>query len=175
MSSTTAALVLSWLAIAVLALAVAGLLRQVRELQLTVYRGVGTQFVSSTGLDADQPRLHDVGPSGAKILLKVDSRCGVCDDAVDQLAAIACRGDNALAYVAVTDTDRPTWRRPGIHLIVNPELYAAIRAPWTPAVFAIDDDGRVVNAAAAGDRDALSAFIVSAQGVLAAQDHAATA
>jgi hypothetical protein len=85
MSFQSTALLLAWVAIALLALAVSGLIRQLRSVGLPTNRFLPTSIVGGLA-----PPLGDGSADWPKptILLFVSAECRVCQDRLNELDAI---------------------------------------------------------------------------------------
>ncbi|MGH3978698.1 MAG: hypothetical protein ACRDRZ_06820 [Pseudonocardiaceae bacterium] len=140
MSLMAAALVLAWICLVLLALAMAGLLRQVRELQADVAE------LSTQGSRPLVGRRVDALATGSRtVLLVLAPGCGFCEPAYR--TAVALAGDHpdtrfeALSFRAV---DWPT--SPAVAVRVDERLFAELDVPWAPALLIADTQGTVVAA-----------------------------
>ncbi|MDT7712131.1 MAG: hypothetical protein QOG46_820 [Pseudonocardiales bacterium] len=145
MSALTAAVVLAWGCLAVLTLAMAGMLRQVRELQteLTQLRaGLETQpWRATVGR-----RLPALAGQGHLVLLVLDPGCGLCDAVREPFTRLA--GEHPGARFEVLSPRVPQahqhWAEaPNTRSWVDPELVAELDLPWAPALLHAGDDGTV--------------------------------
>ncbi len=164
MSPMLSALILAWVAIALLGLACAGLLRQLRELRATVMQGTpGVPMAQAAGtgrVSTDPPRQVPaplLGDDQPVVVLKVDSKCVDCHAAAAELAQQA--GDLADRARVVLLADRPDkgWPvQPDIDLVIDDELFRAVRAPWTPALVVADASGAVASSGPVGQPGVLA-------------------
>ncbi len=145
MSALTAAVVLAWGCLAMLTLAMAGMLRQVRELQteLTQLRaGLGTQPWRATM----GRRLPALAGRGQLVLLVLDPGCGLCDAVHEPFTRLAGEHPGTRFEVLSPQVPRAQQRwadAPNIRSRVDPELVSELDLPWAPALLHADDDGTV--------------------------------
>lgn len=139
MTFTTAALLVSWLAIAVLALGLAGVLRQVGELRRRVAlggsSGSGSGAMVGLGLPHSGP-LARLRPDGGGVVVVIAPGCSSCHEAVGALLA-AGLGPHTVAVSA------STCEVSGLQACVG-DASAAIdllAVPATPYLLAVDADG----------------------------------
>lgn len=140
MSVTAAALVLTWLCLIMLAFAMAGLLRQVRNLQADL---------AELGAQGARPlrgrRVDELAGAPAAILV-VDPGCRSCGPVLSAFAEIGAttpgRRFEVLCHRASTD-----WPDlPAVNVRVDERLYRQLDVPWAPALLATDADGVVTSA-----------------------------
>lgn len=155
MDFMTSALIVSWLAILVLALVVSGLIRQVHQLSKSM-------SVSPTrvGLQpgAAAPGARDLIGAGGGVLLFVSPGCRSCVEALDEAATWhADTGGEILAVsaTAVLDTTVPA-------VPDRPDLFERYDAIATPFAVVIDADGTVVRSEPVGSRAAVRDVLASA-------------
>ncbi|MUN36077.1 hypothetical protein [Actinomadura litoris] len=144
MSFQDSALLLSWAAILLLALVVAGLVRRVHAL------GGGARGPGALGpaAGARAPAFDRLGPG---LLLFLDRDCGAC---ADVLAAAGDLGGPLHAVFAGPAPDAP--RVPGTVLTFERDgLFADYRVPATPFAVLVGEDGRVRASEPVGSPDAL--------------------
>ncbi|WP_242906392.1 hypothetical protein [Actinomadura terrae] len=146
MSFQESALLLSWAAILLLALVVAGLVRQVHALG-------APQGSSALGpvVGGRAPAFDRLGPG---LLLFVDRDCGAC---ADVLAAAGDLGGPLHAVFAGAAPDAPD--APGLPGTVlafeRGGLFADYRIPATPFAVLVGEDGRVRASEPVGSAEAL--------------------
>lgn len=145
MSALTAAVVLAWGCLAVLTLAMAGMLRQVRELQAEL-----TQLRAEQGM---QPWRATVGRGlpalagqGQLVLLVLDPGCSLCDAVHEPFTRLA--GQHPGTRFEVISPRAPGAHQhwadaPNIRFSVDPELVAELDLPWAPALLHAGEDGAV--------------------------------
>jgi hypothetical protein len=137
MSVLTAAVVLAWACLAVLTLAMAGMLRQLRELQAEVAQLGAPQQTSIAGRQV--PELAGAGPL---VLLVLDPGCSFCDTVHEPFARLA-REHPGTRFEVLSPGQR--WAgAPGVRSRVDPKLVAELEVPWAPALLHIDSDGTVL-------------------------------
>lgn len=143
MSVLTATVVLAWGCLAVLTLAMAGMLRQVRELQAEVAQLRAEQgarpWRAATGR-----RVPELAGDGQLVLLVLDPGCSLCDavhEPFTQLAGV----HPGIRFEVLSPRTRQHWTdAPGIRCRVDPELVAELDLPWAPALLHGDEDGTVL-------------------------------
>jgi hypothetical protein len=137
MSVLTAMVVLAWGCLAVLTLAMAGILRQLRELQAEVARLGAPPWRAAMG--RRMPELAGVGPV---ILLVLDPGCGFCDAMHEPFIRLAEQYPGTRFEVL---SPRALWAdMPNIRSRVDPGLVAELDLPWAPALLHADADGTVL-------------------------------
>jgi len=155
MDFMTSALIVSWLAILVLALVVSGLIRQVHQLSTSM-------SVSPTrvGLKpgATAPGALELIGSAGGVLLFVSPGCRTCVEALDEAATWqADSGGAVLAISATAVPDTPVSTAPD-----RPDLFDQYDAIATPFAVIVDADGAVVRSEPVGSRTAVRDLLASA-------------
>jgi len=143
MSVLAAALTLAWGCLAVLTLAMAGMLRQLRELQ--------TEVVALRSEQGMQPwratmgrRVPQLAGAGPAILLVLDPGCGLCDEVHGPFTRLPAEHPGSRFEVL---SPRSRWAdAPGIRSRVDPALVTELDLPWAPALLHVGDDGTVLAA-----------------------------
>ncbi|WDZ82934.1 peroxiredoxin family protein [Micromonospora cathayae] len=156
MSFQTSALILSWVAILLLALVVSGLVRQVHALS----SGLAQRHPESVGLPPGTPapdfaRLAPAAPRGPLVLLFLDPDCGTC---AEVLAELADHVDRAGLEFRVLYRDVAPARAAGLPVPVlagQAELFDRYDALATPFATVVDRAGQVRHAEPVGSRTAL--------------------
>ncbi|MBO2453945.1 hypothetical protein J4573_43130 [Actinomadura barringtoniae] len=144
MSFQTSALLLSWVAILLLALVVAGLVRQVHALS----RGVPQRTTLGPAPGTPAPAFDRLG---AGLLLFLDLDCGVCTE------VLGSAGELGRPFKAIFAEDGPTAVPPGVSVLTGERhgLFEAYGVPATPFAVIVDGDGRVRTAEPVGSPEAL--------------------
>jgi hypothetical protein len=136
-SVTTAALVLSWGCLALLALAMAGILRQLRELQAEVAQLSAPPWRAATGR-----RVPELAGADPLILLVLDPGCSFCDAVHGPFTQLA--GEHPATRFEVL-SPRARWAdTPTIRSRVDPGLVTELDLPWAPALLHVGADGTVL-------------------------------
>ncbi len=149
MSVLVAALVLAWVCLILLVLAMAGMLRQIRELQADVAqlsprgrRPVVGQQVAALAADT------------STVLLVLTPGCGFCEVAYRMVAELA--GAHPSVRFEALSHRAPDWpTRPELSVRVDERLFAELDVPWAPALLVVDPSGTVVSARPIGSEEAL--------------------
>jgi hypothetical protein len=137
MSALTAALVLSWGCLAVLALAMAGMLRQLRELQAEVAQLSAPPWRAAAGR-----RVTELAGADPLVLLVLDPGCSFCDAVHEPFTRLA--GEHPGTRFEVL-SPRSRWAdTPNIRSRVDPGLVTELDLPWAPALLHVGADGTVL-------------------------------
>ncbi|MCX4472947.1 hypothetical protein OOK41_21975 [Micromonospora sp. NBC_01655] len=156
MSFQTSALILSWIAILLLALTVSGLVRQVHALS----SGAVQRRPESVGLRPGAPapgfaRLAPGAPAVPLVLLFLEPDCGTCTEVLAE--ANGHVGRPGLEF-RVLYRDNPSAQAAGLPITVlggQAELFERYDALATPFATVVDPAGRVLRAEPLGSRAAL--------------------
>jgi hypothetical protein len=141
-SALAATVALAWGCLTVLTLAMAGMLRQLRELQAEVaqLRAEQGRQPWRAAIGRQVPGLAGVAPL---VLLVLDPACSLCD-AVHKPFTQLAREHPGIRFEVLAA--RARWAdAPGIHSRVDPELLAELDLPWAPALLHVDEDGTVLS------------------------------
>ncbi|GAA2207168.1 hypothetical protein GCM10009850_026260 [Nonomuraea monospora] len=146
----SAALVLAWVAIALLAFGYAGLLGKVRELQEG--RGPGTSQVN--------PELAARGPGSRSLALALTSTCSTCEKVFAEWGALAARlnaaGDRT---TVVSMDDSAKWQERGAtDVVLASELSSPFLIAYQPALLVFDERGALLSAEPIGSVEGLHAL-----------------
>lgn len=157
MSVQAAAVVLAWVAILLLSLTLAGVLRQLQALRdngeslggLGLPRG--TKAPPTTAL-----------PSGNRpsVLLFASNGCTSCGQALPGLARFAEASDSAVSVAVVTRgdlIDHPLPRQ--VNVTADARAFGEYRIPYVPVAVGIDGGGRVVKTKAVGSAALIDEFL----------------
>jgi hypothetical protein len=161
MSFETTALLLTWAALVLLALVVAGLVRQVHQLT----QGPRTRDLGlSAGTPAPALDLIGAEPGQVTLLLFLSEDCPACQDVFEE--ALGLGGGPATRAVFAEDTidaDAPANLR---ILSGQAELFTAYQVPATPYGVIVGADGRVRTAEPVGSVRGLHTLVTEAGGRL---------
>lgn len=140
MSVLTAAVVLAWGCLVILTLAMAGMLRQLRELQAEVAQ-LGTpqpaRWRGSTGR-----QVTDLAGEGILMLLVLDPGCSFCDTVHAPFTRLAAQHPGT-RFEVLSPRDR--WPGSGeVRSRVDQRLVAELDLPWAPALVLAGPDGTVL-------------------------------
>lgn len=158
MSFTTAALLVSWLAIVVLALGLAGLLRQVQDLTRQVASlgsGVSTTSLVGLALPAAGP-IGSLRPVGGGLVVVISPGCTSCAEALDVIAAHGLL-DRTVAVSA------STCEASGVQRCVPDagDLIDRLGVPATPYLIAVDAAGEIVATELPAGPDDVAVFLAA--------------
>ena len=154
MSFQTSALILSWIAILLLALVVSGLIRQVHALSAGT---VGRPGPVGLRPGSPAPRFRDLAPPSPAtlVLLFLDSGCATCDHLLDEVTEQIPRTD-AVFRVLYRQTVPPhAADLPMTVLGEQADLFDRYDAIATPFAVVIDATGRIRRSEPVGSRVAL--------------------
>lgn len=138
MSVLTAAVVLAWGCLVILTLAMAGMLRQLRELQNEVAQlGAPQQWRSGTGR-----QVAELAGEGALMLLVLDPGCSFCDTVHAPFTRLAAEHPGTRFEVL---SPRERWPGPPqVRSRVDQRLVSELDLPWAPALVLADTGGTVL-------------------------------
>jgi hypothetical protein len=147
MSMLAAALALAWGCLIVLTLAMAGMLRQLRELQTEVAALRSEQAMQPwrATMGRRMPQLAGTGPA---VLLILDPGCGLCDEVHEPFTRLPAEYPGVrFEVVSPRPPRQQDWANgPSVGSRVDPALVAELDLPWTPALLHVHDDGTVLAA-----------------------------
>jgi hypothetical protein len=150
-SFQAAALALAWVAIAVVALAVAGLIREVRELRAVLVDGFGVSFLTGEVPPALRPA---AGKTDAIVLAAEQGT--VSPDLLAAFAGAARAAAGSDFKVLVGDIRFKAEPSPaGVTAVADPRAFQCLRLPWYPALVHVGADGALSDAAPVGSVEAL--------------------
>lgn len=137
MSVMTAAMVLAWACLIILSLAMAGMLRQLRELQAEVAHLGAPRWSDNT-----LRQVRELAGEGPLLLLILDPGCSSCDAVhkpFSQLSAVY----PSTRFEVLAPTAR--WAdAPQVRSRVDQRLVAELGLPWAPALLHADATGTVL-------------------------------
>jgi hypothetical protein len=152
LSFQTSALIVTWVALLLLAFVVAGLVRQVHALSTAA----GARPAATGPRTGDPADLARFGVTGPAVLLFLRSTCPTCTEALAETAAVV--GDR-LTVVALYEGQVPE-QAPGIVALGDQgHLFAGYGAVATPFAVLAGADGRITAAAPVGSRAAVRALL----------------
>ncbi|GAB2859453.1 hypothetical protein GCM10027176_72150 [Actinoallomurus bryophytorum] len=161
MSFDTTALLLTWAALVLLALVVAGLVRQVHHLtQGPRTRDLGLR----AGTPAPAPDLVRAEPGQPTLLLFLSEDCPACRDIFQEALGLdGAPATRAIFAEEAIEADPP----PNLTILARQsELFTAYQVPATPYGVVIGADGRVRTAEPVGSVRALHTLVTDAGGRL---------
>ncbi|MGH3755223.1 MAG: hypothetical protein ACRDRP_21525 [Pseudonocardiaceae bacterium] len=137
MSVLTAAVVLAWGCLTVLTLAMAGMLRQLRELQAEV-----AQLGTPRRPAAIGRRVPELAGAGSLVLLVLDPGCSFCDAVHEPFTQLA-RDHPGTRFEVLSPRQR--WAStPPVRSRVDHSLVTELDLPWAPALLHVDIGGTVL-------------------------------
>jgi hypothetical protein len=148
MSPLAGAVVLAWGCLAVLTLAMAGMLRQLRELQAELARLRAPAWRAVT-----TRRFAALAGAQPALILVLDPGCGFCDAVHEPFTRLAREYPETRFEVL---SPRPRWpATPAVPARVDEQLVAELDLPWAPALLHAGPDGTVLHGAPVAHPDAL--------------------
>jgi hypothetical protein len=137
MSVLTAAVVLAWGCLAVLTLAMAGMLRQLRELRVEMAQLGAPRPQAVTGR-----RVPELAGAGPLVLLVLDPGCSFCDVVHEPFTRLA-REHPGTRFEVLSPRDR--WASASdVRSRVDQRLVTELDLPWAPALLYVGPDGTVL-------------------------------
>jgi hypothetical protein len=160
MSFETTALLVTWVALVLLALVVAGLVRQVHQLT----QGPRTREPGlRAGMAAPALDLLGAEPGQATLLLFLSEDCPVCHDVFQEALGIGGAATRVVFAEKAIGADPP----PNMRILSGQaELFTAYQVPATPYGVIVGADGRVRTAEPVGSVRGLHALVAEAGGRL---------
>jgi hypothetical protein len=156
MSPIAAALVLAWLAIVLMALAMAGMLRQIRDLQMALHLDR-----RAAPAPAAPAAIRPAAGEDYSIVLLAAQHCGVCHTAVPAFAAAAATGPSDTGFVLLAADPDEAERIAGdidrsrLRVVGDAVSYHRVDPGWLPALVLVDGAGQVIAAEPIGSVAAL--------------------
>ena len=158
MNFESSALLLTWVAIALLGFALAGVVRQLHALQS------GTRLGGALGPPTGMlfSELTEDSSNSPELLIFLEPECVACRDLIQPLRSLA-RGTQGLMQIsAVFRQDPEGFEIPGVKLRGNHDsLFSGMRVPMTPFAVLVGADGRVKATGMIGSEGALMEFVRS--------------
>ncbi|HET6532823.1 MAG TPA: hypothetical protein VFH03_19725 [Actinoplanes sp.] len=153
---TSAALILAWLAIVVLACGFAALLQQVRSLQAAIRLPPAAR----AGLPESARALRPAG-ADRRYVLTADPGCAVCAEVVPEFRELASRYGHAAEFAILAPSgDYPPSSQ--VDVLVDAAAYRDLAPSWSPGIVVIASDGTVIEAVPGGDLRPLAAALRTA-------------
>lgn len=165
MSVLTAAVVLAWGCLIILTLAMAGMLRQLRELQAEIAQlGAPRQGRSGAGR-----QVSELAGKGALMLLVLDPGCSFCDAVHAPFTRLAAEHPGTRFEVL---SPRERWPGPPqVPSRVDRQLVGELDLPWAPALVLADAGGTVLAARPVQSADRLGEQVADLLGADLAVPH----
>lgn len=154
MSFEASALILAWVAIALLALAMAGLVRQVRVLS---EQPRGGRFLHSPLVGSAAPDLTGQGWARRTVLLFVAPDCEVCHARLADLETLAASNGDDLAFAAVFPGEANGFASSRVKVLANQRAaFDQFRVPITPFGAVVTAQGTVSYVGTIGSSQAVA-------------------
>lgn len=153
MSFTSAALILSWLAIVVLAFGFAALLQQIRALQAAIRLPPGARAGLPGSALALRPATAD-----RRYVLTVDPGCAVCAEVVPEFRDLAARYAPAAEFAILAPSGDYSGSS-GVDVLIDATAYRDLAPSWSPGIVVIGSGGTVIEAVPGGDLRPLAAAL----------------
>jgi hypothetical protein len=160
MEALVGAVVLAWLALIVLAFAMAGLLRQLRDVQAGLARPVAQVPGQPPVLREIPASVRPRGASAYSVVLLVDENCPICAEVAPVFAQLAAAGSAALTFVVLGRSRSERYERDErVEYVADAGGYHRLDPGWRPAIVVVDRQARTVVAEPAGSEEAVRAVI----------------
>lgn len=153
MNFQTSALILTWVALLLLALVVSGLVRQVHALAAVRGDPVGPRPGSTA------PQLDRLGARPPAVLLFLSPACHTCTEVLDETVSVA---GTRLSVHAVYEGPAPEVSPGAVAHGDQDRLFATYDAVALPFAVLVGDDGRVTGARPVGSRAAVRELLAPA-------------
>ncbi len=184
MEALVGAVVLAWLALALLAFAMAGMLRQLRDLQAGVAGAVGMAAAGDTaalgvGTIPDKPETPaSVRPRDdavCAVVLLVDENCPVCAEVAPGFDDLANKSSAAVDFVVLARTPVAKFAGlTGARFVADPAACNLLDPGWRPAIVVLDRAGAMVTREPAGSAKVVDAVVTDAEALAEATASAPT-
>jgi hypothetical protein len=162
MNPLTAAVILAWVAIVVLAFAMAGILHQLRGLQTVILRQSSD---SHEAIRASRQFPSTLLPRQGKLrsaILLGNSACGVCREVSPVFEALAGQHEeNPVDYIILTYDDQYMGEFENARLIVDAASYHSLNPGWIPALVVANSAGEVLFVEPVGSKEAITKVALS--------------
>lgn len=140
MSGMAAAMVLAWICLVLLAFGLAGVLRQVRDLQVELAQIGGHEQRSLRGR-----QIAEVAGATTAVLV-IDPACSLCTTVADTFAELAT-STPGLRFETLSYRTSDDWPdSEHVRRRVDERLYQRLDVPWTPALLVTDLEGVITSA-----------------------------
>ncbi len=159
-------LVATWIAIVLLALAMSGIVRQLRVLTFAMGQGrVGpTSLLGRVVPHLRTERGDGWRPNKPSVLLFATSECDVCRDRLRELEAVARRDRGKIAFGAVFKDAPEGFGSDTLQVLAeNGDAFEELGLPVTPFGIVVSTEGRVAYARAAGSSAAIEELVRAAR------------
>jgi len=163
MEVLTSAVVLAWLVLVLLAFAMLGILRQLRDLQQTVIQR------NNAGPTAPRRELPaELRPQAGReysAILLVDAGCPTCERVAPVFAELARTSSGDIDFVLLSYSDEQKWDAlEGVRRVMDQAAYHRLDPGWRPAVVVLDAAGEVLATEPAGSEESVRAVVESVVG-----------
>lgn len=160
MEALVGAVVLAWLALIVLAFAMAGLLRQLRDIQSGLARPVAQGPGPAPVLREVPASVRPRGGTAYSVVLLVDEHCPICAEVAPVFAQLAATGSPTLTFVVLGRSRSESYERDErVEYVADAGGYSRLDPGWRPAIVAIDRQGSIVAAEPTGSEEAVRAVV----------------
>lgn len=184
METLVGAVVLAWLALVLLAFAMAGMLRQLRDLQAGVASAAGLAAVAGGGVPGvgtipDNPQTPlSVRPRDdavCALVLLVDDNCPVCAEVAPHFDDLANKSSAAVDFVVLARTPVAKFAGlTGARFVADPTACHLLDPGWRPAIVVLDQSGAMVTREPAGSKKVVDAVVADAEALAEASATAPT-
>lgn len=160
------AFIVTWLMIGLLALAMSGLLRQIKLLSNRIEGGAGSHrvypMVGRPFPEFEADSATQIGWRRPALIVFVTRDCDVCSQRLAELSRLAEKDGSGVDYGAVFSGDPDGVRSPALRVFAKrPHMFEELGIRVTPFGVVIVN-GRIANAQPVGSRDELKELIRAA-------------
>jgi hypothetical protein len=152
-SFTAAALVLAWIAIALLAFGFAALLQQIKSLQAQLRLPAAAR---GGGVLESARALAPIS-SDRRYVLTVDPGCAFCEEVTPRFRELA-RSHTARAEFAILAAEGTYEPSPSVEVVVDANAYRELAPSWSPGLLLVGPGGLLLDVAP-GDMDSLEKLL----------------
>ncbi|MGW5360133.1 hypothetical protein [Actinopolymorpha pittospori] len=162
MRALVGAVVLAWLALVLLTFAMAGLLRQLRDVQRSLLRARSDGVTTARRAPQEIPAsLRPQGSARHTVVLLVDNDCPICAEVAPVFADLAALGVPGADFVVLGRGPGEKFESlPHCRYVVDAAACQLLDPGWRPALIVVDTDGKVVLAEPAGSEESVR-FLVA--------------
>jgi hypothetical protein len=155
---TAAALILSWIAIALLGFGYAGMRLQVRSLQAAMRLPAAAR----AGILESAKQLAPT-TGNHRYVLTVDPGCVYCHEIVPRFRDLAARF-GTVADFAILAADGEYEASPDIDVVVDATAYRELAPSWSPGLLVVGPGGVLLDVAPGGDLESLEKMLADTAG-----------
>ncbi len=155
----TAALVLAWVVIALLAFAMAGMLSMIRRLQAAQSQMAGSLVDGGGSARSRAAARFAPGTRPYALVLTASATCPSCSELMPRFRDFARRHRERVDFHVLSADLEVEDSTPDLPVTVDPAAFAALSPGYTPGLVIIDRQGTVVEVGPGGDLASVERWI----------------